>query len=83
MPLENGLREILQALATSVSTGKKVKFGISENKRESLETVTALVEAGTLRPVVDHVYPMSEIAEAHRRVEGRHKRGSVVVTMGA
>jgi hypothetical protein len=25
---------------------------------------------------------MAEIADAHRHVEGRHKRGSVVVTMG-
>jgi NADPH:quinone reductase-like Zn-dependent oxidoreductase len=82
IPLENDLREILQAIFTSRSAGRKVKFGISKNTRGGLETIMALIEAGTLRPVVDHVYPMSEIAEAHRRVEGRHKRGSVIVTTG-
>jgi NADPH:quinone reductase-like Zn-dependent oxidoreductase len=82
IPLENDLREILQAIFTSRSAGRKVKFGISKNTREGLETIMALIEAGTLRPVVDHVYPMSEIAEAHRHVEGRHKRGSVIVTTG-
>jgi hypothetical protein len=32
---------------------------------------------------VDEVFPMARIADAHRRVEGRHKRGSVIVRMAA
>jgi NADPH:quinone reductase-like Zn-dependent oxidoreductase len=71
--------EIMQALLTSLGAGKKVKYAISENTREGLEFIASLIEAGLLRPVVDGVYPMARIAEAHRRVEGRHKRGSVIV----
>ncbi len=83
LPLECGLREIVQALLTGWRAGKRLKFAVSESTRDDLEANVALLEAGVLRPVVDHVYPMASIAEAHRHVEGRHKRGSVIVSMMA
>lgn len=81
LPLESGLREMVQALLTAFGSGKRVKHAVSQNTRESLEAVVRLVETNALRPVVDSVYPMARIADAHRRVEGRHKRGTVVVTV--
>lgn len=81
LPLTGGVREILQALATAGSRGQKVKIGVSQNTRESLETIVSMIEGGRVRPVVDGVYPMHRIQDAHRRVEGRHKRGSVIVEM--
>jgi NADPH:quinone reductase-like Zn-dependent oxidoreductase len=81
LPLNSGLSEIGQALLTLRSSGKKVKYAISQNTRAGLETIVRLIESGVLRPVIDHVYPMRQIAEAHRHVETRHKRGSVIVTV--
>ena len=63
--------------------GKKVKYAVSRNTREGLEHIVNLIESGVLKPVIDHVYPMDRIADAHLRVEGRHKRGSIIVTMAA
>lgn len=83
LPLNNGLREIVQALLTARSRGKKVRSGISANTRESLATLVGLIEKGVVKPVVDRVYPMERIADAHRHVDGRHKRGSVIVAMQA
>jgi NADPH:quinone reductase-like Zn-dependent oxidoreductase len=83
LPLNGGLREMAQAVLTWRSAGRKVKFGISRNTREGLEVIVGLIQSGALRPVVDRVYPMGEIADAHRHVEGRHKRGSVVVAVDA
>ena len=40
-----------------------------------------LAEAGELTPVIDRCYPLAEVAEAHRYVEGGHTRGNVVVTV--
>jgi NADPH:quinone reductase-like Zn-dependent oxidoreductase len=83
VPLESGLREMAQALLTAWSSGKKVKYAVSKNTREGLALVAGLIDAGTIKPVIDRVYPMAQIAEAHRHVEGRHKRGSVIVAIGA
>jgi NADPH:quinone reductase-like Zn-dependent oxidoreductase len=45
-------------------------------------TLLDLVEGGVLRPVIDSVLPFDRIVEAHRRVDGGHKVGSLVVTFG-
>lgn len=45
---------------------------------EMLE-VMAHVEAGRLKPVLDRTFPMSEVADAHRYVEGREQFGKVVI----
>ena len=34
-----------------------------------------------MKPVIDSVVPFAQIVEAHRRVDGGHKVGSVVVTL--
>lgn len=83
LPLNNGLTSMGQAVLTSRRKGKKVKLGFSQKTSKSIETIVGLIEAGALKPVVDRVYPMEQIVEAHRHVEGRHKRGSVIVTMEA
>jgi len=44
-----------------------------------LHKVLKFVFNGTLKPVVDRVYPLSEVAEAHRRLENKEQFGKVVV----
>lgn len=49
--------------------------------REDLLAVTALIEAGTLTPVVDRSYAFADAAEGVRHVERGHARGKAVVTV--
>lgn len=83
VPLEFGFREIVQALATSMGNGQKVLVGVSGDSKEDMEFVAELLKKGKLKPVIDKRYPLRKIADAHRRVESRHKTGSVIVTLGS
>jgi NADPH:quinone reductase-like Zn-dependent oxidoreductase len=50
-------------------------------KTADLETLTELVEAGKVTPVIDRTYPLSEVPDAIGYLEQGHARGKVVVTL--
>jgi len=46
-----------------------------------LEKINALIEAGKIRPVIEKVFPLDQIAEAHRASEQGHVRGKLVLSV--
>ncbi|HXW14500.1 MAG TPA: NADP-dependent oxidoreductase [Terriglobia bacterium] len=60
-------------------TGKRLLITSVKPRGGDLEKITALVEAGKVRPVIERVFPLEDIAEAHRLSETGHVRGKIVV----
>ena len=46
-----------------------------------LDKIKELIEASFIKPVVDSVYPLERIVEAHKYVEMGRKRGGVAITI--
>jgi NADPH2:quinone reductase len=53
--------------------------GAPMGNRAEFNRVVRLVENGTLRPIIDSVFPLDDLAAAHRRVDSRDSFGKVVV----
>ncbi len=47
---------------------------------DDVATLTDMIAAGTLKPVIDRRYPLSEIVAALRWVDDGHAKGKVVIT---
>ncbi len=49
----------------------------------TLAVITRLIDSGDVRVHIDEVYPLSDVAEAHRALERGHTRGKLVLQVGA
>ncbi|MGQ4382550.1 NADP-dependent oxidoreductase [Streptomyces sp. SAS_270] len=56
-----------------------VEFGFTPSGAD-LESITDLVERGSLRVVVDHVLPLEDAAKAHELSQTNHVQGKIVLT---
>ena len=63
--------------------GITAKNVVRTSSGADLEAIAALVDAGSIRPVIDRTYPLEQLAEAHTYGETGRIRGKVVITTTA
>jgi NADPH:quinone reductase-like Zn-dependent oxidoreductase len=56
-------------------------LGSTMGTREDFEAVYELVATGRARPVIDRVYPLTEIRSAHERLEAGQQLGKIVLSI--
>ena len=67
----------------TIAPSRKVVSFSNDPAAGQLEALARYVEKGAIRPVVDEVFAMDDIAEAHRRVEAGGVRGKIVIRVAA
>jgi NADPH:quinone reductase-like Zn-dependent oxidoreductase len=85
-----GLNPVLQLVMRLLSrkirhkaAAKKVDYGFvfMRGDGDQLQRITALVEAGTIRPVMDRTFPFADLNAALAYIETGRAKGKVVVTV--
>src|SRR5829696_8854977 len=71
----------VRALMLSPFVGQKLGTFICAENHEDMIVLKELIEAGKVTPVIDRIYPLSEVPEAIRYLEEGHARGKVVISV--
>lgn len=70
---------MVSGVARGLMSGKRLLVTQVKSRGGELEKITALIEAGKIRPVIEKVFVLEQIAEAHRLSEAGHVRGKLVI----
>ncbi|MFC8126333.1 NAD(P)-dependent alcohol dehydrogenase [Streptomyces sp. NPDC057302] len=70
-------------VASTVFGRRRVRFFSGNPGHQLFAELTRLTQSGAVRPVVDTVYPLADIAGAHRALEAGSIRGKLVVDVRA
>ncbi|MGA3134418.1 MAG: NAD(P)-dependent alcohol dehydrogenase [Terracidiphilus sp.] len=72
---------LLIMLVLSPFASRKLAVFMARMNKEDLNCLRELMEAGTVRPVIDRRYSLREVPEAIRYLKEGHARGKVVITL--
>ncbi len=76
-----GMGYLFKAFLRSLLVRQQGRPFVSTPNQDDLITLTELIEAGRVTPVIDRTYPLSETPEAFRYLDAGHAQGKVVIVV--
>ncbi|ASB49158.1 NAD(P)-dependent alcohol dehydrogenase [Alkalitalea saponilacus] len=73
------IKEMMQGLWMSMTKKFRIIMGTNKPTFADMDTLRQLMESGAIKPVIDRVYSLDEMVEAHRYVDSGRKKGNVVI----
>ncbi len=72
-------RHVLLAIARTLVARQRARLVVVRSRADDLRELSRHVTAGRLRPVIDRIYPLAEVAAAQDHLATRHARGKIVI----
>jgi NADPH:quinone reductase-like Zn-dependent oxidoreductase len=72
---------ILAAVVLSRFVPQRLRPLTAKRSKADLQVLKELIEAGTVRPVIDRTYSLRDVPDAIRYLEEGHARGKIVITV--
>lgn len=72
-------RDIILKYFLSFFTSQKASLVVVKSRRKDLELLKNWLENGKMRAVIDKIYPLDDVAEAHSYIETKRARGKVAL----
>lgn len=79
--LTGGFERSMGAPLVALFSGQKFKGLVSTENYRDLEALTSLIEAGSVKPAIDKVYPLAQASAAVAYMHDGRARGKVVVSI--
>jgi NADPH:quinone reductase-like Zn-dependent oxidoreductase len=70
---------VLSGSLRALIAGKRLLVARVQPRGGELEKITGMIESGRLHPIIERVFPLEQIGEAHRLSESGHVRGKLAV----
>ncbi|MEU6431859.1 NADP-dependent oxidoreductase [Microbispora sp. NPDC046973] len=69
------------AIRSIVTPGPRVRVMMARSRRADLTALAEYVDRGAVQPIVEEIYPLEDIGQAHKLAGTGHARGKRVITM--
>ena len=76
-----GVGTMIGGAFRSVLGNKKIVSGVIKETSEDMDYFKQLTEDGKLKAVIDRIYTLKQISEAHAYVDKGHKKGNVIIAV--
>ena len=76
-----GVGRQLRALMLSPLVGQRLTMYVSRHRRADIETLSRLIEAGQVTPVIGRTYRLSDASAAIRHLAEGHAQGKIAITI--